>query len=68
MLGRSGLDINSPDRKYTLRTLPGEFSGLQLVAYMYVGYKQLDPNVDAGIDFSKEYSTALELFDREVEK
>ena len=34
MLGRSGLDINDPSKKYSLRSLPGTFSGLQLVALM----------------------------------
>jgi hypothetical protein len=31
MLGRSGLDINDPAQKYTLRSLPGKFSGMRLV-------------------------------------
>ena len=34
MLGRSGLDINDPDEKYTLKALPGKFSGLHLLAIM----------------------------------
>jgi len=63
LLGRQGLDINNPDKKYTLHSLPGEFTGLQLVSYMYVGIKQMDENIDAGIDFSKEYSQALNLFE-----
>jgi len=35
MLGRSGLDINDPDDKYTLKALPGKFSGLHLLAIMF---------------------------------
>lgn len=59
ILGMSGLDINDPDPKYTLKSLPGkEFSGLHLVALMYTGMKQLDPGVYAGIDFSEEYKAA----------
>lgn len=62
MLGRNGFDINSPDKKYTLRSLPGHFSGLHLVSLMYVGLKLLAPTVDAGIDLSKEYAEAKRLF------
>jgi tetratricopeptide (TPR) repeat protein len=58
MLGQSGLDTNDTTQKYTLKTLPGKFSGLQLVALMYAGFKQLDPNLDAGIDFGPEYAAA----------
>jgi tetratricopeptide (TPR) repeat protein len=35
ILGQRGLDINDPDQKYSLRTLPGEFSGLHLCSIMY---------------------------------
>ncbi len=63
MLGRGGLDINSPVQKYTLKTIPGKFSGLHLVSYMYVGLKQLDPSTDPGIDLAKEYEMAKQLQD-----
>ncbi len=62
MLGRNGLDIDNPERKYTLKSLPGEFSGLQLVSYMFVGLKQLDPKLDPGINFEDEYKMALKMF------
>ena len=53
--------MNDPTPKYTLKTLPGQFSGLQLVAYLYVGMKKLAPDADAGIDLAREYAQALEL-------
>ena len=62
MLGRSGFDINSPDKKYTLKSLPGHFSGLHLVSMMYVGMKSMAPTTDVGIDLSKEYAEAKRLF------
>jgi len=34
MLGRNGLHINDPTDKYTLKALPGKFSGLHLLAVM----------------------------------
>ena len=61
MLGRSGLDINDPDDKYTLRALPGKFSGLHLLAIMYTAFQQIDPKMDTGVDFAAEYKAAVEL-------
>lgn len=58
MKGQSGLDINDPEKKYSLATLPGKFSGMHLVSIMYAGLKALDPNMDAGIDLSAEYAAA----------
>src|SRR5689334_3343214 len=61
LLGRSGLEVNNPDRKYTLRTLPGQYTGLQLMSYMYVAFKQVAPEQDIGFDLSSEYDQALQL-------
>ena len=65
MKGRDGLDINNPNKKYTLNSLPGYFSGIQLLCYMYVGFKRIASKEDVGIDFSAEYRMASELFDSE---
>jgi len=54
MLGQSGLDINNPNPQYTLRSLPGHFSGIHLCAIMYAAFKHFAPHQDVGIDFSKE--------------
>ena len=62
MLGAGGLKIDDPSRKYHLRSLPGEFSALQLVSYLYVGMMQVAPGQDAGIDLSKEYAVARTMF------
>jgi hypothetical protein len=61
ILGQNGLDINDPDQKYTLRSLPGKYSGLHLCSIMYAAFKQFAPHEDVGIDFSKEYEAATEL-------
>ena len=58
VLGRSGLDINDPDKKYKLNSLPGSFSGLQLLCYLYAAFKQIDPAEDIGADFAQEYALA----------
>jgi len=60
-LGRAGFRINEPEKRYNLKSLKGDFSGLQLVSYMYVGLKQIAPEADPGIDLSKEYATALDF-------
>ena len=61
MLGRTGLDINDPDDKYNLKSLPGKFSGLRLLAIMYTAFRQIDPTMDTGADFAAEYQAALEM-------
>lgn len=61
VLGRSGLDINNPDKTYRLRQMEGEFSGLQLLALMYAGFHQIDPQLNVGVDFAAEYEAAASL-------
>ena len=61
LLGQSGLDINNPEKKYSIRSLPGEFTGLHLVAIMYAAFQQFAPEEDVGIDFSQEYAQAVAI-------
>ncbi len=61
-IGQGGLDYASPDQKYILKTIPGEqFSGLQLVCLMYVGFKDIEPTMDVGVDLREPYEMALKL-------
>lgn len=62
ILGMKGLDINDPTQKYTLKSLPGKFSGLHLVSLMYVAFKDIAPDKSVGIDLSREYAAALSMF------
>ncbi len=65
-LGRSGLDYASPEKKYTLRTIPGEtFSGLQLMSLMHAGFKRIQPDLDSGMDLEEPFLAALELFEQQ---
>lgn len=64
--GTQGYDVNNSSKKYTLRALPGEFTGLQLVAYMYVGFQLIDSSVNLGFDLSQEYQLAKEFANREA--
>ena len=60
-LGSGGLNIKDHTSRFRLMSLAGKFSALQLVVYMWVGLKRVDPKADPGIDFSKEYAFALSM-------
>ena len=62
MLGTRGIDVNNPDSRYTIRSLPGEFSGLHLLSLQYVAFKKILPEQNIGFNLSAEYETALKLF------
>lgn len=61
LLGRSGLDINDPADKYKLKSLPGKFTGLHLLAIMFAAFRQIDPTMETGADFGAEYEAALQM-------
>ena len=64
-VGQEGLDYASADKKYTLRALPGEnFSGLQLMCFMFAGFKRIAPDMDAQMDLEEPFLKALEIFHR----
>lgn len=60
MLGNQGLSINDASKKYQIKSLAGEFTGLHLVSIMYAACQHLAPGTDAGIDLSEEYKLAKE--------
>jgi tetratricopeptide (TPR) repeat protein len=64
ILGTRGIDPNSPDQQYTLRSLAGKFSGLHLLCLQYAAFKHFAPEQDIGFDLSAEYQAALALFDQ----
>ena len=58
LLGRAGLDVNNPAEQYALKSLPGSFTGLELVCYLYVAVQMLAPGTDVGYDLGREYELA----------
>lgn len=60
-LGESGLSINDPDKRYSLKSLAGDFSGLQLLSMMHVGLKQIDPSLDSQSGLDAEYEAAKKM-------
>jgi len=65
LLGQQGIDPSNPEKKYTLKSIPGkEFAGLQLLAYMYAAFQVIDPFLDTALDFKKEYEAAKKLHEK----
>ena len=62
MLGARGFAVTDPNAQYTLRSLPGNFSGLHLLCIEYAGFKIIDPSVDIGFDISAEYAEACRIY------
>lgn len=60
-LSQQGLDIADPAQKYVLGTLPGRYSGLHLLAILYAAFRRIDPTMDIGADFLREYELARSL-------
>lgn len=60
MLGNKGLSINDMTRKHRLQFWPGEYTGLQLISFMYAAFQQFAPSTDLGIDLSREYQIATQ--------
>jgi tetratricopeptide (TPR) repeat protein len=60
-VGMRGLDVNDPEQKYQLQSLPGRFSGLHMVCLMYAAFKIIAPEQDVGFDLSREYQAAMSL-------
>lgn len=60
-IGEGGLSINDPSKRYQLKSLEGDFSGLQLLSMMHVGLKQIDPSVDSQSGLDAEYDAAKKM-------
>ena len=61
ILGQQGLDTSDAKTKYRLKSMPGEFTGLQLICTMFVAFKILSPEQGMGFDLDREYEVAKRL-------
>jgi len=68
MVGRTGLSLNDSTPKYRLKSMQGEFSGLHLACFMYVGFKQLMPDADLRLDLDREYAAAKAMHETKGKK
>lgn len=65
LVGRQGFDTTSSVRRYRFAGIPERsFSGLEAIAWMYCFWQRIDPSVDLGADFGKEYSLAKQKQDQ----
>jgi hypothetical protein len=65
LLGQQGIDPSNQSKKYTLKSIPSkEFTGLQLLTYMYPAFQVIDPFLDTGLEFKKEYEAAKKLHEK----
>jgi hypothetical protein len=63
MVGQNGFGVHDPSRRYRVKGLEGEFSGLAMVSYLYVAMQRMAPGTDIGFDLAAEYAEAQSLFD-----
>lgn len=63
-LGQSGLDVNNPNKTYGLRTLPGNYTGLNVTCILHTAIQITAPGNDSGFDIQAEYEEALKLFNQ----
>ena len=63
MIGMNGIDVNDPTPKYTIKSLPGSYSGLHLLCLEYVSFKQFAPDQNIGFDLAAEYRSALAMYE-----
>jgi len=66
LLGTSGIDPHDANKKLHIASIPNKtFSGLQLLAFMYVAWQSIDPTHNLNLDFKNEYQMALSMFEKE---
>jgi hypothetical protein len=59
MMGRAGINPRG-NESYALSSVSGKsFTGLQMLAWMYVAFQKFDPSLDTGLDFKEDYQRAL---------
>lgn len=58
-LGTRGINPNDTGTRYELRSMPGSFSGLELLCYMFAAFQKIDPNASIGFDVKPEYEAAV---------
>lgn len=59
MLGMNGIDQDSTEQKYSVPGMPWKmFSGRNILAYYFVGFKIVEPSQDTGLDWDREYEIA----------
>jgi tetratricopeptide (TPR) repeat protein len=63
-LAIKGIKVNCRDKSYTLKTMKGSFSALELMCYQFVACKRRGYLSQLWFDLSKEYEAALRISER----
>jgi len=54
------------EQRYYLKSIPDkEFTGLQILSYMYVAFQHIDSTLNTGLNFKKEFEAAKVLFEKD---
>lgn len=63
-LGQGGLNVADPYKLYQLRTIPGSYTGLNVVCILHTAIQKVSPDNNSGFDIQVEYEEALKLFNK----
>jgi Flp pilus assembly protein TadD len=66
MAGRDGFAVHNPDKRYRVKGLDGEFSGLAMVSFLYVAMQSVAPGAAVGFDLAAEYEQAKRMFKAQI--
>ena len=58
LLRQRGLQDGNAYVRYALKSLPGDFSGLQLLSILHAGIRTIDPDAEIGTGLDREYEIA----------
>jgi tetratricopeptide (TPR) repeat protein len=62
-----GIDINNSKQFFKLNTLEGEYTGAQLLCYLYTALQMVNPEACPEIDLALAFQEALEVFQNRSE-
>ena len=62
LMGENGLNFSESERKYRLKSLPGEkFSGLALMCLLFASFQHFAPEMNLQLDLDDAYKFAMQL-------
>lgn len=64
LVGRDRLDVDDVVTTYHVRSMARSFTALQIVSYLYTGFRVMGEVMDVGIDLSKEFEAAYQMWTR----
>ena len=62
-VGMKGMNPNDANQIYRLRSVPGEFTGLHLLCWMFVTWMRIAPEMSIDFDLTQEYAEAKKMLE-----